>query len=68
VVYDTASTANLSQTLGGSYTVSGVVIQEDLNFTFTPPAPAPADTDRVRVYVPLGANEELFGRLKVQVP
>ena len=57
--------------LVGSWTpainaVSGVVIQEDLNFTFTPAAPA--NTDRVRVYVPRGSNEELFGRLKVQVP
>jgi autotransporter-associated beta strand protein len=46
--------------------VGGVLIQEDLNFSFTPAAPA--DTDRVRVYVPLGANTELFGRLNVQVP
>jgi fibronectin-binding autotransporter adhesin len=44
----------------------GVVIQVDDNFTFTPPAAA--DTDRVRVYVPRGANEELFGRLSVLVP
>ncbi len=46
--------------------VSGVVIQEDLNFSFTPAAPA--DTDRVRVYVPRGANTKLFGRLNVVVP
>ena len=46
--------------------VDGVVIQEDLNFTFTPPAPA--GTDQVRVYVPLGSNSKLFGRLNVVVP
>jgi autotransporter-associated beta strand protein len=45
---------------------SGVVIQEDLNFTFTPAAPA--NTDRVRVYVPRGVNTKLFGRLNVMVP
>ena len=45
---------------------SGVVIQEDTNFSFTPAAPA--DTDRVRVYVPRGANTTLFGRLNVVVP
>ncbi len=46
--------------------VSGVVIQEDLNFSFTPAAPA--NTDRVRVYVPRGVNTKLFGRLNVVVP
>lgn len=46
--------------------ISGAVIQEDLNFTFTPAAPP--NTDRVRVYVPLGSNTELFGRLSVNVP
>jgi autotransporter-associated beta strand protein len=46
--------------------VSGVVIQEDINFTFTPAAPA--NTDRVRVYVPRDANTKLFGRLNVVVP
>ena len=45
---------------------SGVVIQVDDNFTFTPPAAAA--TDRVRVYVPRGANTKLFGRLDVVVP
>lgn len=44
----------------------GVIIQVDDNFTFSPPAAA--DTDRVRVYVPRGANTQLFGRLSVQVP
>ena len=46
--------------------VDGVVILTDDNFTFTPPAAT--DTDRVRVYVPRGANPELFGRLTAQVP
>ena len=46
--------------------VSGVVIQVDNNFSFTPPAAA--DTDRVRVFVPRGANPLLFGRLNVLVP
>jgi hypothetical protein len=46
--------------------VDGVVILSDDNFTFTPPAAT--DTDRVRVYVPRGANPELFGRLTAQVP
>jgi hypothetical protein len=46
--------------------VFGVVIQEDINFTFTPAAPA--NTDRVRVYVPRGANTKLFGRINVVVP
>ena len=45
---------------------SGVVIQVDDNFTFSPPAAAP--TDRVRVYVPRGANTALFGRLNALVP
>jgi fibronectin-binding autotransporter adhesin len=46
--------------------VSGVVIHEDMNFSFTPAAPA--NTDRVRVYVPRGVNTKLFGRLKTVVP
>lgn len=45
---------------------SGVVIQVDDNFTFTPPAAA--NTDRVRVYVPRGTNALQFGRLKALVP
>jgi hypothetical protein len=45
---------------------SGVVIQVDNDFTFTPPAAAA--TDQVRVYVPRGANTKLFGRLDVVVP
>jgi autotransporter-associated beta strand protein len=48
------------------HNISGVVIQEDLDFNFPPPT-AP-DTDRVRVYVPRGANTEIFGRLNVLVP
>jgi autotransporter-associated beta strand protein len=46
--------------------ISGVVIQEDLDFNYPPPVAA--DTDRVRVYVPRGSNTELFGRLNVLVP
>lgn len=46
--------------------VSGVFIQVDDNYTFSPPASA--NTDRVRVYVPRGANSTLFGHLKVLVP
>ena len=34
--------------------------------TFDPPATTP--TKRVRVYIPLGANTELFGRISVAVP
>jgi hypothetical protein len=46
--------------------ISGVVIQGDINFTFTPSASA--NTDRVRVYVPRGVNTAPFGRQKALVP
>jgi autotransporter-associated beta strand protein len=46
--------------------VSGVIIQVDEDFNFTPPAATP--TDRVRVYVPRASNSRQFGRLKALVP
>ena len=66
-----ASACQTDTDLAGTWTTaidgaSGVVIQVDDNFTFTPPAAAA--TDRVRVYVPRGANTVLFGRLDVVVP
>ena len=42
-----------------------VVLTDDNYPSFVPPA---ANTDRVRVYVPMGANPKLFGRLDVIVP
>ena len=60
-----------STTLAAPWTivtdVSPNVILTDEPFAWTNPV-APADTDRVRVYVPLGGNPSLFGRLNVTVP
>jgi autotransporter-associated beta strand protein len=46
--------------------VAGVTILVDDNYaSFVPPA---TETDRVRVFVPRGANANLFGRLRATVP
>ena len=66
-----ASACQTDTDLAGPWTTaidgaSGVVIQVDDNFTFTPPAAGA--TDRVRVYVPRGAITTLFGRLDAVTP
>ena len=58
--------ADLAGTWTAAASVEGAVVLVDDDFaSFVPPATA---TDRVRVYVPLGTNATLFGRLKVTVP
>lgn len=58
--------ADLAGTWTAATAVPGsVTLVDDDYATFVPPATA---TDRVRVYVPRGAETEIFGRLKVTVP
>ena len=52
---------------GNANDTAGVQILVDDNWTGWDPS-ATVDTDRVRVYVPLGSNAGLFGRLNVVVP